>query len=136
MTYKEQKETIEDLQLLMELYSKPEAIALPCPNFSQWESLTRWDWDDEACKYNVNYEKSKKRMKKVAKFLGNVEKKFTDNRLEIFAKLGHNLRLTFNVDRAAYCKRVPTGETRTIPATEERTEPIYEWICDDPSILR
>jgi hypothetical protein len=136
MTYKEQQELVADLRLLADFYERPEAIALPTMYLSEYTNVTKWDWNDDNSKYEPNLEATKDKMRKIAKALGNCKKEFDNGSLRLVKNINDRIRLTYTANREAYCKKVPTGKTRVIPASEERIEEVYEWVCDDPVVLR
>jgi hypothetical protein len=135
MTYKEQRELVSDLRMLADFYERPESIVLPKMHVSEWAGVDTWEYNAEEGKYVVNLEKGKAKLKAIVKALGSCEKNFTSSSLEVRKKLNERVTLNYHVNREAFCKRVPTGEKRVIPAREETVEEVYDWICEDTSIL-
>lgn len=135
MKYKEQQELVSDLRMLADFYERPESIVLPKMHLSEWASVNTWDYDAKEGKYVENFEKGKAKLKAIVKALGSCEKDFTDSMLQVRKKLNDRVTLNYHVNREAFCKRIPTGEKRVIPASAERVEEVYTWDCDDVSIL-
>lgn len=136
MKYREQKELVADLRALADFYERPASIVLPKPYFYVADSVTAYEYDDVTGQYQSNIEKSKHKIKQIAKSVGSCEKKWDGDLLRIVKKIGH-ITLTWSVKREAVCKRVPTGEVITHPAyfQPERTEEKVEWVCEDVSLL-
>ena len=135
MSPEEQQELVEDLRTLADFYERPEALALPAMYLSEYHNVSVWEFSEADGKYSVSPEKSKAAMREVVLALGKCEKKYEDGSLSVVKKMGHNIRLTYSVDRTTFCTKVVTG-TRIIPAQPEREVEEVEWVCNDMSLLK
>ena len=59
------------------------------------------------------------------------EKVYKDSFFLLRRRFGDRFCLEMNIQRDEVCRKVVTG-TRVVPATEERTVEIVEWVCDEP----
>jgi hypothetical protein len=138
MTYKEQRKLVENLRMLADFYERPENIVLPTRSLNQYESIGYYEWDQEKGEYSNNHEKSKKKLAAIARVLAPCEKRWEGSYLTIRKVLNEKIRLEFSISREAVCRRVRTDEVKVVPAVEakpERIEPVYDWVCEDKSLL-
>ncbi len=63
-------------------------------------------------------------------------KEYTDTWFMLRRKFGE-VTLDVNIERGQVCRQVEVGEkvVPAQPATPERVEKVYEWVCDDASLL-
>ena len=77
---------------------------------------------------------SREQAASVARVNGGWEKIWQENWFVLRRRFSEKVALDLNVDRGEMCWRVQTG-TRHVDATPAREEPIYEWVCEDTSLL-
>lgn len=137
MKFSEQPQVVSDLRALADFYERPESIVLPAPNLYETFYVSHYEWIGG--KYQVNTEKSKRKLKRIVKALGQCEKDWGSDDLQVIKRIGSKIKLAFRVDREAICEKVLTGNKIIHPATvssiPERIEDQFEWKCDDVSLL-
>lgn len=63
--------------------------------------------------------------------LGGWRKVYTDDYFNLVRDFDGGVSLSVFTDRGSVCRKVVVGQ-RTVPATDERTVEIVEWVCDEP----
>jgi hypothetical protein len=134
MKYRERDELVEGLRALADFI---EAKGLDLPIEYPEVKLDIWIYDD----YDVNAKPiegtARAKLREVAKVLGKAEKGTVSEYFTLTKKFGEHVALEFTSPRSSICKQVVVGERiiPEMPARPARTEPVIDWICDDP-ILR
>jgi hypothetical protein len=66
--------------------------------------------------------------------IGGWTKNYSDNYFTLRREFSGEVQLDVYTERDSVCRKVVTG-TRVVPAqpaTEERVEDVFEWVCDEP----
>lgn len=61
---------------------------------------------------------------------GGWSKEYLANYVTYRKDYGGSVRYDISLNREAVCRRVQVG-VKEVPATEARTEPVFEWVCGD-----
>lgn len=69
--------------------------------------------------------------------VGTWEKVYSDTWFMLRRQFGEDLTLDVNIFRSSVCRAVEVGEKHVPaqPAQPARIEKVYEWVCDDASLL-